>query len=392
MKLISGLAALAGGAALAILLFVAVDAWQDDRTEVAVIAGAAILALVAVLLVALVQLASAKGVTHDLRLVRDRTARIARWTQRTNQRTTDTHREVVRGPISHLGGQVAALDQQILRASRAIREHVSSTAGEGQEAMLAQNEVLTQALLEQILVAIDQLEQLQAGTSRMAFLNVDGLSAALAAEYAQLDAILGIQVVLDPELGLPSFREWAISPDLAAYLATTVADRQPEHIVETGSGTSTLVLAGTVQRLGKGHVYALEHERSFAVATREALEQHGLSDWATVIDAPLVATSIGVAEWAWYDMTESALPEKIDLLFVDGPPAEVGPMPRYPALPVLFERLTPEAVIVVDDADRRDDHATVERWGKEYSEFTVRYIPHERGTAELTRVPDDEKP
>jgi predicted O-methyltransferase YrrM len=386
------LAAVVGVAALAILLFVAVDAWQEGRTESALATGAGILALVAVLLVALAQLVSTRRVMRDMRLVRDRSARIANSTRRTNRWTRNMHREVVRGPISHLPGQIAAINQQILKAAKGTREHVSATAAEGQEALLAHNEVLSQALLEQVLTAMDQLERLQTNTIQTSLLRVDGLSTALATEFAQLEAFLGIQALLDPALDPPSFRGWAVSPDLAAYLAATVANLQPEHIVEIGSGISTLVFASTLERLGKGHVHALEHEQSFGTATREALEQFGLSEWATVVDAPLVKTPIGVGEWHWYDIAPLSLPERIDLLFVDGPPAEVGPTARYPALPVFLDRLVPGSVVIVDDTDRPDDHATVERWSKEYTDFTLRYLPHERGTAELSRLRVDAEP
>lgn len=43
-----------------------------------------------------------------------------------------------------------------------------------------------------------------------------------------------------------------------------IADERPELIVDTGSGVSTLVAAYALQKLGRGKVVALEHDRAYA--------------------------------------------------------------------------------------------------------------------------------
>jgi hypothetical protein len=55
------------------------------------------------------------------------------------------------------------------------------------------------------------------------------------------------------------------------------------------------------------------------------------------------------------------LPE-IDLLLVDGPPGSAGTQARYPALPVLSDRLADGAIVVLDDFSRADETTIVERW------------------------------
>ena len=89
-----------------------------------------------------------------------------------------------------------------------------------------------------------------------------------------------------------------------------------------------------------------------------ALADQDLTEFATVIDAPLVD--------GWYDPAAlGRLPKRgIDLLLVDGPPAG-GPgiqASRYRALPALADRLAPNAAVVLDDADREGERRVLDRW------------------------------
>ena len=70
------------------------------------------------------------------------------------------------------------------------------------------------------------------------------------------------------------------------------------------------------------------------------------------------------------------MPGRIDLLVVDGPPGLLRPQARYPALPVLRERLSPGASILLDDTHRADEREIVRRWldeveGLERAEVSV---------------------
>jgi hypothetical protein len=91
------------------------------------------------------------------------------------------------------------------------------------------------------------------------------------------------------------------------------------------------------------------------------LSQAGLSEFATVIDAPLVDTVIPHWSGLWYDI-RSLAGKQIDLLTVDGPPEATGSLARYPAVPALMEMLADDAVVLVDDADRVDEQAATRLW------------------------------
>ena len=47
------------------------------------------------------------------------------------------------------------------------------------------------------------------------------------------------------------------------------------------------------------------------------------------------------------------------MLIVDGPAETTEPLIRYPAVPVLYDRLSDDAVILLDDADRTEEERIV---------------------------------
>lgn len=159
--------------------------------------------------------------------------------------------------------------------------------------------------------------------------------------FAQLEALLWLRDMLDLDRPLPPTRGWAASPDLLLEVVKHIHDAQPEQIVEMGSGTSSVVIAASLRKWGNGRLFSLEHEPEHAARTRAEIELHGLSSVATVVDAPLGEVIIAGSPWRWYTVPPDGLPARIDMLFVDGPPAATWPLARYPAFPVFAERLRP---------------------------------------------------
>lgn len=203
--------------------------------------------------------------------------------------------------------------------------------------------------------------------------------------FAQTEALVSLLNYLDVVAPLPPSRGWAVSPDFAAILVSVIREHQPKLIVEAGSGLSTLISAYTLRKNGGGHVISLDHDESFAAATARSVSAHGLGDIASVAFAPLQHTAIGEKDWLWYDTKALENVKSIDLLVVDGPPAQQRRMARYPALPILASRLSDNAIIVLDDASRPDEQRMVTRWLKEFGGFSVRHVNTEKGTVILQR-------
>lgn len=204
------------------------------------------------------------------------------------------------------------------------------------------------------------------------------------AVFGQLQHLALLEAKLCLPTPLPPLRGWAGSPDFLLTITDMARSRRPRTVVECGSGASTVVVARCLQMNGEGHVYSLEHDPEYAAKTFELLRQYGVADWATVLHAPLVRAG---GESPWYD--DTVIPSDtgpIDLLIVDGPPASLAPLVRLPALPKLMPRLAKSAVVILDDADREAEREAVRRWTATYpSEFTVKFLNHEKGCAVLER-------
>jgi predicted O-methyltransferase YrrM len=172
---------------------------------------------------------------------------------------------------------------------------------------------------------------------------------------------------------------WSLRPEGLALVESLVAGGRI-NVVECGSGLSTVTIARALSAGGAGHVHALEHDPGWAATTREALDDHGLADLATVIDAPLVD--------GWYDRGALGhLPDRgIDLLLVDGPPAgDPGTeRRRQAALPELADRLAPGAAIVLDDADRPGERWALDCW---LAAFPLELRPSPPATALALYIP-----
>jgi predicted O-methyltransferase YrrM len=171
--------------------------------------------------------------------------------------------------------------------------------------------------------------------------------------FSQIEALFALERKLALPQALPPLRGWAGSPDFLRRIANEVEERKPRIVLECSSGISTLVVARSLQMKGDGHVFSLEHDPSYATNTRKLLEKYNLSDWATVLDAPLEARD---TETPWY--REDSIPKNlgtVDMLIIDGPPSTVAPLARFPALPRLLSRMSAFALIIMDDANRDDE-------------------------------------
>ena len=153
---------------------------------------------------------------------------------------------------------------------------------------------------------------------------------------------------------------------LAAVCAEISARDRPT-VVECGSGFSTMRLAELIHERG-GRLISLEHDASWAERVHAELVASGLAETAHIVRAPLEPHPLGRDGRPWYAQhLLDALPQRIDVLLVDGPPAfEPGTgLSRYPALPALADRLVPDAVVVLDDIDRPGELEILRAWEQE---------------------------
>lgn len=210
--------------------------------------------------------------------------------------------------------------------------------------------------------------------------------------YEQLESLSGLYRELDMAAGLPPMRGWAGSPDFLWHLVRHARRRRPRVVVECGSGVSTVVLARCMQLNGEGHVYSMDHDPVFAEKTRGELKAYGLDAWATVFDAPLGVREINGECWTWYTSVEVPEGIDIDMLVIDGPPYTTGDLARYPAGPLLLDRVTEGGAVFMDDYGRTDEKAVARRWREEWPDYIFTELRAEKGLLQMTRSPSAGQP
>ena len=206
-------------------------------------------------------------------------------------------------------------------------------------------------------------------------------------QVKQASSLISIFSSLKINHPLPKMGEWAISPDFAKILVDLVFEKKPKIILEASSGVSTLISSYCLKQLGEGKVISLEEDNNYAKISQNALVEHGLNDIATILHAPLTEIiEIEGKKWRWYDTSKIQGIKPIDMLIIDGPSQhEREEMIRYPALPLLFESLSDDAIILLDDADRKDEQQIVTLWLKQFPDFELEKIATEKGTAILRK-------
>lgn len=104
---------------------------------------------------------------------------------------------------------------------------------------------------------------------------------------------------------------------------------------------------------------------------------------ATVADAPLQKLEISEEAFLWCSL--ASLPVgAIDRLVVDGRPDFVQPLQTYTAGPILIPRLSPEARVLVDEANRADEKEMVQRWLKAFPKLDHESRMDEKGLVVLS--------
>ena len=200
----------------------------------------------------------------------------------------------------------------------------------------------------------------------------------------QMEAWMWIYSKFSPSIPLPPSRDFAASPDFLKWLLYVVEQRRPKVVVEAGSGLSTILLADYYkQKKSDVRHFALENNISFGKKTKRWIENENVF----VLNAPLRKYDVpGKGFISWYDLTalEQEDVKDIELLVIDGPHALKEKNIRYPAYPLLKDRLSPRTAILADDTKRPQDRAIMEAWAREGG-FDIQYFDTEKGACLLTR-------
>jgi predicted O-methyltransferase YrrM len=196
----------------------------------------------------------------------------------------------------------------------------------------------------------------------------------LADKHALLDR-LGL-----PHDALPHLGSWKADTFFLWRMVRAIERLRPREVVELGCGASTLVLAKALQLNGGGRLTSLDQHAEFVAATARWLGEYELQP--TLRHAPLVEDP---STWShnWYELP--SLPQEIDLLVIDGPPWTVNPFVRGRA-EVLFDRIVPGGMVLLDDAARPGERVVAQRWKRDWPDFRFGLLPGAKGTLVGERI------
>ena len=198
----------------------------------------------------------------------------------------------------------------------------------------------------------------------------------------QLEAFLGIQSFLNHGARLPSMHGWPISPDFALYLIELIDSNDYDLILEFGSGTSTVLIAKALARIGRQRngkpatsQVAFEHLQQYHAQTLANLKQSELADAVQLVLAPLQPYQAPNGKTYSYYSCHTSLKELAQqmsaaglrvLIVVDGPPAATGQHARYPAVPAILAHLKSARIdVLLDDYIRDDEKEIAQLWLKD---------------------------
>ena len=208
-----------------------------------------------------------------------------------------------------------------------------------------------------------------------------------AEESRQAESLASLISLIEPQLPLPPTRGWAMSPDILLYVAKSVLNHRPAYVVEASSGTSTIVIAHCLKQLGAGYLLSLEHDDDFVYANQKLLAEHGLSQFAQIVHAPLETHDVRGEQLMWYALDSIDFAQPIDMLIIDGPPAQSPSdrLTRFPAVPLLYGQLSDGCKIVLDDAYRDQEREVVQRWLEQFPNLSHELIECDKGASILIK-------
>jgi len=139
-------------------------------------------------------------------------------------------------------------------------------------------------------------------------------------------------------------------------------------VLEIGSGLTTLILGALLGRRGLP-VWTLEHHPEYFRYTDQNVQRYGLTNVHLKL-APLR----DYGEFCWYDPPLDELPRDFGLVIADGPPGDVKGG-RFGLLLVLQSHFAPGVVVLLDDAERAQEKAVLQKWESEYG---LSHVSHTR--------------
>lgn len=173
-----------------------------------------------------------------------------------------------------------------------------------------------------------------------------------------------------PELPaqLPPSGGFAMDAQALLHLLGILEHERPKLILELGGGTSTIWMGHFCRNFGT-KIVSIDHLEHYHRQTQAMVDRHGLNDVVECRLAPLQEVALADASFNWYSLDVFEDLRDIDIILVDGPPESVGDRSRFPALPVLEQRISQTAMVLLDDTHRDGERKILDSWRMLFPEF-----------------------
>jgi len=204
--------------------------------------------------------------------------------------------------------------------------------------------------------------------------------------YKQLELLITLYNDLNISKKMPGTNAmdgYAANPDFLIIINDIIKQYKPSIVVEAGSGVSTLVVAYSLKKYCNGKIFSFDHNKKYAAYTTKNIKEHQLSKNAKVLFSDLIEYQ---NKYLWYDVKLIEKINKIDLLIIDGPPSKVAKNARYPAIPLLFNKLNKGSIILFDDCKRSDERKIIKNLKNKYDCFEYKYIDNSKGAYLVTKI------
>jgi predicted O-methyltransferase YrrM len=166
-----------------------------------------------------------------------------------------------------------------------------------------------------------------------------------------------------------------------AILLNDIVINDRKLIVEFGSGISTILIAQLIKKnkLEGVKLISVEHNTEWLQVVDSLLKSNSLDGIVELVYSPLVANEMSLDNTKWYSTEPILLKIKenknsVDCVLVDGPEAWYDEISRsrYPALPFIIDYLGDNAILFLDDTNRKGEIDILMKW-KTYGMREIRF-------------------
>lgn len=162
---------------------------------------------------------------------------------------------------------------------------------------------------------------------------------------------------------------WKIEHDTFDFLDKLINLIQPNVVLEFGSGLSTQLFATHIEKGNIKELLSIDHLSDFPDHPKKLISNLKTLNKIHFFTFPIFIKKYAKKLFCFYSIPYNFFvnKNKIDLVFIDGPPYYYNG--REAALHSCFEYLSPNAIIILDDANRINyERIYIKKWKYRYGD------------------------